>query len=65
LVRPKEAVAAGAVPLAVMAMAVMAMVVMAMAVTAMAVTALAAENKPKIRSKQRLSATLQLHSTNS
>jgi hypothetical protein len=50
LARPKEAVAAGAGRLAVMAMAV---------------TALAAENKPMIRKKQRLSATLQLHSTNS
>jgi len=32
---------------------------------AMAVTAWAAESKPKIRTKQRLSAILQLHSTNS
>jgi NhaP-type Na+/H+ or K+/H+ antiporter len=51
--------------MAVMAMAVMAMVVMAMAVMAMVVMAMAAENRLTIRSKQRLSATLQLHSTNS
>jgi len=50
LERPKEVVVAGAVPLAVMAMAV---------------TALAAENRLTIRTKQRLSAALQLHSKNS
>ena len=46
--RPKEVVAAGAVPLAVMAM-----VVMALAVMVMAVMALAAENRLTIRTKQR------------
>jgi len=61
LARPKEAVVAGAVPLAVMAMVVMAMVVMALAVTERAVMALAAENRLTIRKKHRLSATLQLH----
>jgi hypothetical protein len=56
LARPKEAVVAGAVPLAVMAM-----VVMALAVTERAVMALAAENRLTIRKKHRLSATLLLH----